>query len=163
MDTVEAETGLTALNRVFSDYRDEWAVGDFNERFVRPPYYDQFVGNEPVFLVGGRGTGKTVALRSLHFRNSSGGKTQLGIYIKAFKNRVQAFSGANLDIDTQQKAFEHYMNLLCCYELAQLCLRMTSFQGAEHRLSKSVALAGRHFGLKRLDSETHRVLRATKV
>lgn len=141
------------LSRVFSDYRDEWAVGDFNERFVRPPYYDQFVGNEPVFLVGGRGTGKTVALRSMHFRNSQGPQTQLGIYIKAFKNRVQAFSAANLNPDVQVRAFEHYMNLICCYELAQLCLRLQPSLRAAPPLARSVGLAARHFGLKRMEPD----------
>ena len=41
------------ITRVFSDYRHEWAAGDFNDRFVKPPYYEQFVGHEPVFLLGG--------------------------------------------------------------------------------------------------------------
>ena len=103
------------IARVFSDYRHEWAAGDFNDRFVRPPYYDQFVGHEPVFLLGGRGTGKTVTLRSLNFRNATEDEFQTGIYVKAFKNRVEAFSGANIDSETQIRAFEHYMNLLCCF------------------------------------------------
>ena len=135
------------IDRVFSDYRHEWAAGDFNDRFVRPPYYDQFVGHEPVFLLGGRGTGKTVTLRSLNFRNATENEFQTGIYVKAFKNRVEAFSGANIDPETQIRAFEHYMNLLCCFELVELCLNLSSRRNGDREVAHATALAATHFGI----------------
>ena len=114
---------MDELDRMFSDYRSEWIVDDFDERFVAPPYYHRFLGMRPTFLIGGRGTGKTIALRSLHFSNKSqdGSPRHLGIYVKAFKNRILAFSGRHVRDDVWLAAFEHYMNLLCCIELADLC------------------------------------------
>ena len=136
------------ISRVFSDYRHEWAAGDFNDRFVKPPYYDQFVGHEPVFLLGGRGTGKTVTLRSLNFRNSHDHHIQTGIYVKAFKNRVEAFSVANIDPSTKIRAFEHYINLLCCFELSELCLKLLTRIGGGGPIASAITLAGTHFGVK---------------
>lgn len=135
------------ITRIFSDYRHEWASGDFNDRFVKPPYYDQFVGHEPVFLLGGRGTGKTVTLRSLNFRNATGDEVQTGIYIKAFKNRVEAFSAANVDADTQILAFEHYINLLCCFELAELFVHLPPRLNSHRAVARATSLAAAHFGI----------------
>ena len=136
------------LNRVFSDYRHEWATGDFNNRFVKPPYYDQILGYEPVFLVGGRGTGKTVTLRSLNFRNTTSDEIRTGIYVKAFKNRVEAFSSASLDPEVRARAFEHYMNLLCCLELIELCIALPNDGDARRLANQAVALASAHFEVK---------------
>lgn len=137
------------ITRIFSDYRHEWAAGDFNDRFVKPPYYEQFVGHEPVFLVGGRGTGKTVTLRSLHFRNSTANEVRSGIYIKAFKNRVEAFSAANIDPDTQIRTFEHYINLLCCFELADFCAHLSNRASARRLVARATSLAATHFAIPR--------------
>lgn len=114
------------LDRMFSDYRSEWIVDDFDERFVEPPYYHRFLDMRPTFLIGGRGTGKTIALRSLHFSNKDhyGKPRHLGIYVKAFKNRILAFTGTHLSDDMWLSAFQHYMNLLCCIELADLCVNI---------------------------------------
>ena len=111
---------------MFSDYRSEWILDDFDARFVEPPYYTQFLDIRPTFLIGGRGTGKTVALRSLHFShtNDEGRPRHLGIYVKAFKNRILAFSGEHVSEETWTRAFEHYMNLLCSLELADLCIQV---------------------------------------
>lgn len=115
---------MTKIDRMFSDYRSEWIVDDFDERFVEPPYYGRFLDMRPTFLIGGRGTGKTITLRSLHFSNKDreGRPRHLGIYVKAFKNRILAFSGRHVDQEVWLSAFEHYMNLLCSIELAELCV-----------------------------------------
>ncbi len=117
---------MSELDRMFSDYRSEWIVDDFDERFVEPPYYHRFLDMRPTFLIGGRGTGKTIALRSLHFSNKDrdGKPRHLGIYVKAFKNRILAFTGRHLPDDMWLSAFQHYMNLLCCIELADLCVNI---------------------------------------
>ena len=147
LETLEGQESLVDITRVFSDYRHEWAVGDFNDRFVKPPYYDKFVGHEPVFLLGGRGTGKTVTLRSLNFRNATEGKVQTGIYVKAFKNRVEAFSTANIDPEIQIRAFEHYMNLLCCFELVELCLNLPPRANSHRAIAHASSLAATHFAM----------------
>lgn len=148
MDTIKAkEYVMEELTRVFSDYRHEWASGEFNSQFVKPPYYDKFVGYEPVFLLGGRGTGKTVTLRSLNFRNATENNLRTGIYVKAFKNRVEAFSAANIDPDIQIRAFEHYMNLLCCFELVELCIYLQSLRNRHQAIAQTMSLAATHFGI----------------
>lgn len=140
---------MTALDRIFSDYRVEWADTDFRGRFVSPPYYREFKGSQPMFLVGGRGTGKTIALRSLHFRSTQepGDPSKTGIYVKAHKNRVQSFVAEHVPEGVRLRAFEHYFNLMCCTDLAELCLNRwpSSTLGTEQR--RTVQLVCEHFSI----------------
>ena len=145
------------IDNLFSDYREEWAVGDFSERFVKPPYYNELVGNQPVFLVGGRGTGKTVALRSLHFRNQPLDRKRSGIYVRAFKNRVQAFSRPFLDEEDRIRAFEHYINLLCCLELTQLCISYWPETHLNPTQRNSIELVRSHFRFEDSISDYHKL------
>ena len=140
---------MNHLSSIFSDYRSEWIVDDFDERFVAPPYYNEVVDVKPMFLVGARGTGKTIALRSLHFSHDTAGgpNARLGIYIKAFKSRVTAFRGEQLEADEQIVAFEHYINLLCCAELADLCRRRFDQNPDSDRTLKTIELACTHFSI----------------
>lgn len=144
---------------MFADYRSEWIRSDFDERFVEPPYYQRFLGIRPTFLIGGRGTGKTIALRSLHFSNkdSSGEPRHLGIYVKAFKNRVAAFSGTHLEDHVWIAAFEHYMNLLCCIELADMCAEVFLEKDLTPAQKASVRLLCEHFSVESNPS-TYRTL-----
>lgn len=132
---------------MFADYRSEWIRSDFDDRFVEPPYYQRFLGIRPTFLIGGRGTGKTIALRSLHFsnKNAAGQPRHLGIYVKAFKNRVAAFSGTHLEARVWVAAFEHYMNLLCCIELADMCDEVFSDGDLTAAQRASIRLLCEHF------------------
>lgn len=147
---------------IFSDYRSEWIVNDFDDRFVEPPYYHRLLGPRPTFLIGGRGTGKTIALRSLHFSNKPpSGPARYGIYIKAFKNRVLAFSGSHLPEEQWTRAFEHYMNLLCCQELAQLCRTVFDEGPLQGDEQKAVELLCVYLSIRppRSFSELHDLLR----
>lgn len=135
---------------MFADYRSEWIRADFDERFVEPPYYQRFLDIRPTFLIGGRGTGKTIALRSLHFSNkdATGGPRHLGIYVKAFKNRVAAFAGTHLEDHVWIAAFEHYMNLLCCIELADMCAETVSNGNVTRVQRASIRLLCEHFSVE---------------
>lgn len=123
------------LGSLFGDYRAEWVQKQFGSLFVRPPYYDQLESIRPCFLVGGRGTGKTVALKSLRYdavqlRANQQSNTQvelpyLGIYIRINKNRVRAFTGDVLPEEQWNRIFAHYFNLLVMQELAQLSAWLT--------------------------------------
>ena len=138
---------------IFSDYRSEWIVNDFDDRFVEPPYYHRLLGPRPTFLIGGRGTGKTIALRSLHFSNRPvAGSSHYGIYVKAFKNRVLAFSGSHLPEEQWTRAFEHYMNLLCCQELARLCCTVFNSDLLTHEERQVVRLLCEYLSLSPPDS-----------
>lgn len=137
------------LNDLFADYRSEWIGHDFDERFVEPSYYSNFLEMRPTFLIGGRGTGKTIALRSLHFSNRGpdGRPRHFGIYVKAFKNRVLAFSGDHNAPEMWISAFEHYMNLLCCIELADLCVDLLPDAPSLPRKARAIRLLCEHLSI----------------
>jgi hypothetical protein len=121
---------LRKLGDLFSDYRAEWSAALFGDLFIAPPYFSKLEIRRPCFLIGGRGTGKTTALRSLRFDASaarltsdslpSGVLPYFGIYIRINKNRVRAFQGTELSNADWQKAFAHYFNILSAIELCRL-------------------------------------------
>lgn len=118
------------LDSFFSDYRGEWSSELFRQLFIVPPYFSKLEHHGPCFLIGGRGTGKTTALRSLRFDATAQrllsdniGTLQLpyyGIYIRINKNRVRGFQALNLGPGVCDRAFAHYFNLLCGLELCRL-------------------------------------------
>lgn len=112
------------LERCFYNYRAEWLEESLGDLFVRPPYYDKLESARPCLLIGGRGTGKTTALRSLRFgsqpepaADAKGG--HLGVYVRINKNQVHAFS-SDLHSHVLRKAFAHYINLLISAEYCRL-------------------------------------------
>ncbi|WP_209440485.1 ORC-CDC6 family AAA ATPase [Paraburkholderia dilworthii] len=133
MDTIGAtrmSSNKEVVQHLFGDYRAEWSQPDFAALFTPPPYTEKLVHPRPSFLVGGRGTGKTTALRSLRFDAAyarsqasdfgSDGLPHYGIYVRINKNRVRAFSITELCPPDRQRAFAHYFNILTCIELCQL-------------------------------------------
>ncbi len=120
------------LRNLFGDNRAEWPPERFRELFVAPAYFKKLETMRPCLLVGGRGTGKTTALRSLRFdatleRLESndlgfGEQEHLGVFIRMNKNRVHAFQGDALTAEEWKKAFAHYFNLLACSELTELTM-----------------------------------------
>lgn len=133
MDTT-CEADLTnpteLLSQLFADYRAEWSQQLFASLFVPPPYFSKLETNRPCFLIGGRGTGKTTALKSLRFDAAEARLTEnetaaealnyFGIYLRINKNRVRAFSGPELSTSVWNKAFAHYFNILATTELCHL-------------------------------------------
>lgn len=145
----------SGVEEFFSDYRAEWATDLFPGLFIEPPYLEKLSSKGPAVLVGGRGTGKTTALRSLRFDAFAGWSTQsrsiraastsyLGVYIRLNKNRVLAFR-EDLVGDEYKKAFVHYFNVLCCLELCLLG-KWLSEQGERSidlsRVCQSLAMEG---------------------
>lgn len=129
------------LARLFGDYRAEWPQDLFRELFTPPPYFTKLVTPRPSLLRGGRGTGKTTALKSLRFDADIHDASRepipgLGIYVKFNKNRVRAFEGPELNPSEWQQAFAHYFNMLVCRELCEL----TKWLIAEDRLTKGLSL-----------------------
>ena len=123
-------TSREILSQLFADYRAEWAQQLFASLFVPPPYFSKLETNRPCFLIGGRGTGKTTALKSLRFdaaearlqgaESAAEALKYFGIYIRINKNRVRAFGGPELSSATWNKAFAHYFNILAATELCHL-------------------------------------------
>ncbi|MFP2957455.1 hypothetical protein ACLEPN_06385 [Myxococcus sp. 1LA] len=132
MDPTLPETIMNAtseaLSDMFGDYRAEWRPDLFASLFIRPTYFGSLESRKPCVLIGGRGTGKTTALRSLRYDATASrlrlaqGKhlPYLGVYLRINKNRVRAFQGSGLDSEEWNRLFSHYFNLLVTTELARL-------------------------------------------
>ena len=116
------------LEQCFFDYRAENLYKVFDDIFVKPPFFDNLVGATPCFLIGGRGTGKTTALKSLRFDAAQTDENHhLGIYIRINKNQVHCFQSDLYD-PILKKAFSHYFNLLVAQECSRLFSWMCDFQ-----------------------------------
>lgn len=118
---------------LFGDYRAEWPSTHFADYFVHPAYFAKLESQRPCFLFGGRGTGKTTALRSLRFDAAHTRAMRedatappldslqyFGVYIRMDKNQVRAFEGPDLPQQTWTKVFAHYFNLLAGREFCLL-------------------------------------------
>lgn len=115
---------LRKLTELFSGYRAEWLHGKIFEVFTKPSYFPQLITSHPCFLEGGRGTGKTTALRSLSYEGQAKLKAEssesfkaddyFGMYYRINTNRVRAFTGDEVGSATWIRLFGHYLNLELC-------------------------------------------------
>lgn len=149
----------SSISDFFSDYRAEWPQQDFGSLFVRPPYFQKLETLRPCLLIGGRGTGKTTALKSLRFdaqdlvpkptlANELVERSYLGIYIRMNKNRVRAFASQEIPASLADRSFAHYFNILAGQELCRLAgsLGETGLPAMSREAIGRVAIA---FGVQR--------------
>ncbi len=109
----------TLLYQLFGSTRAEWLGEQLYALFAEPSYFPELQTNRPCFLLGGRGTGKTTALKGLSYagqsvlRQSSDPRNWpfFGLYHRVDTNRVTAFSGDELTEDRWSRLFGHYLNL----------------------------------------------------
>lgn len=109
----------TLLYQVFGSTRAEWLGEQLYELFAEPSYFPELQTNRPCFLVGGRGTGKTTALKGLSYEGQAALRPSsdplewgfYGLYHRVNTNRVTAFSGDELGEDRWSRLFGHYLNL----------------------------------------------------
>lgn len=123
------------LADLFSGYRAEWINEEIFNLFTEPSYFPQLTTSHPCILVGGRGTGKTTALRCLSYQgqamlrqsNSMEGNiwSYFGIYHRINTNRVRAFDGPELSETLWIKVFAHYINIEFCELLCSFLLWYT--------------------------------------
>ena len=115
----------TLLYQLFGSTRAEWLGEQLYELFAEPSYFPELQTNRPCFLVGGRGTGKTTALKSLSYEGQTALRPQLdpthwtffGLYHRVDTNRVTAFSGDEVDDHSWSRLFGHYLNLTLALSL----------------------------------------------
>lgn len=155
-----------AVAELFSGYRAEWLADEIFQLFTEPSYFPQLVTSHPCFLEGGRGTGKTTALRCLSYEGQlamSGSVSNVaewpyyGMYYRVNTNRVNAFQGPELTEERWAQVFAHYINL----EFCELVLRFLNWYG-RHRPDDArlpaEALQRVAIGLHLGDASTHREL-----
>ncbi|MCT2175835.1 ORC-CDC6 family AAA ATPase [Dietzia cinnamea] len=110
------------LNEVFGGLRAEYFRDEIYDLFATPTYWPELLTRRPCLLVGGRGTGKTTALRGLSYEGLNYANealsewTHVGLYWRIDTNTVRAFRGASLPEEDWVRYFSHYINIV----LAQL-------------------------------------------
>ena len=132
MSVADRDGFRDSLLRAFSGFRAEGLGAEIFRLFTRPAYFPHLTTDQPCFLVGGRGTGKTTALRCLSYQGQvaldaeSGRGTRpasswrfVGLYHRVNTNRVTAFRGPELSKKRWISLFAHYVNL----EFTELILR----------------------------------------
>ena len=112
------------IHELFGNFRAEWLRDDIYRLFSEPTYFSHLLNNTSCVLMGGRGTGKTTALRCLSYEGQDAlGKQDwnspdyVGVYYKINTNVVTAFVGSELTIDEWTRLFGHFLNLTICGEL----------------------------------------------
>ena len=147
MDPITNDAVRKRLTELFSGYRAEWLNEQIFDLFTEPSYFPQLTASHPCFLEGGRGTGKTTALRSLSYqgqaalRYSDSGRSDkwdyYGMYYRINTNRVRAFSGDEVTESQWIRMFGHYLNL----EFCELLIQFLKWYGKHH--STAIALDAR--------------------
>ena len=107
------------LYQLFGSTRAEWLGEQLYELFAEPAYFPELQTNRPCFLVGGRGTGKTTALKGLSYEGQAVLRSSTdprewgfyGLYHRVDTNRVTALGGDELTDDRWSRLFGHYLNL----------------------------------------------------
>jgi hypothetical protein len=86
-------------------------------------FYRRLLNNKAAVIVGGRGTGKTMLLKSLAYEYRVANKDSLtaldfwqqdrylGCYVRADTNIVSSFKGRGIGDETWRELFAHYFNL----------------------------------------------------
>lgn len=126
MEPEAVEVGRSTTE-TFGNYRAEWMSDELFRLFTRPAYYPELETARPCVLIGGRGTGKTTALKCLSYdgRHALLNYQDQGIekwpyygfYHRVNTNRVTAFRGEELTPEKWTKVFAHYWNLVMCSQV----------------------------------------------
>lgn len=129
---MKKEERLNNLKMAFSQYKGEWLRDEIYQHFSEPYYFSDLKDIRPCVLQGGRGTGKTMVLRSLSYEGqynilkkdiSEFDKNDfVGIYIRVNTNHVRAFDGGGISMDIWSRAFGHFINLTIVRELLKFLL-----------------------------------------
>ena len=117
----KATETIQILSEMFGSYKAEWLREKVFELYSEPAYFPELETTRPCVLVGGRGTGKTTALRTLSYegqfalRNDSDRTSfqapYFGIYYRVSTPHVTLFDGKLFDGEDWRKLFIHFFNL----------------------------------------------------
>lgn len=106
------------LTKGVGQYRAEWLGSRIYDWFTTPAYWGSISGVQPLFIFGGRGTGKTHSLRALSFEGQlviAGTDiahwTTIGSYWRPEPNVIGSFHGSRLEEQDWERLFAHFLNL----------------------------------------------------
>jgi hypothetical protein len=135
------------LGELFGSYKAEWLRDDIFRLFTEPRYWPELETHRPCMLVGGRGTGKTTALRGLSYQGQYalrggvpavvGSMDYFGLYERVDTNRVRAFAGPELPEEQWDRIFAHYLNLAMVRQVVTFLSWYTRTVGIEGLLSRA--------------------------
>jgi len=142
---------LKELNRVLGSYRAEWSQKDIYRYFTRPGYFSALEEFRPCVLQGGRGTGKTTALRGLSYEGQfafndndiekfDSGVKYIGLYHRVDTNHVRSFRGGKIETEEWCKLFAHYFNLIIVLKLSEFLVWYQSYRPDVPSLSSNSML-----------------------
>ncbi len=131
MAAIDAEIIMTSqsiaqnLEQLFGSFRAESLHDDVYKLFNEPEYFYYLAAPKSCVLLGGRGSGKTTALKCMSYEGQAALQTAnftqpsyVGLYSRINTNTVASFSGAELPLETWNKIFGHFVNLMICDEAA---------------------------------------------
>lgn len=118
------ETPAQKLERLFGSFRAESLRDNIYSLFDEPDYFYYLAAPKSCVLMGGRGSGKTTALKCMSYEGQAAlGKTDfaapayVGLYARINTNTVASFSGAEQTADGWQRLFGHFVNLMLSEEV----------------------------------------------
>ena len=118
-----ATSGTDKLEHLFGSFRAESLREDIYRLFNEPKYFFYLAAPKSCVLIGGRGSGKTTALKCMTYEGQDAlGKTDfrtpryVGLYLRINTNTVASFVGPELAKEEWGRLFAHFMNLALCEE-----------------------------------------------
>ncbi|GIG55338.1 ORC-CDC6 family AAA ATPase [Demequina activiva] len=126
---MEVNDQVEALHANFGGVRAEYLRHELFGLFTRPTYWPELLTMRPVFLIGGRGTGKTTVLRGLSYEGEAALQGEdldrwnhVGVYWRVNTNAVSAFEQRGYDEHKWESVFGHYVNLVLAEKLARFLI-----------------------------------------
>lgn len=155
---MKAEERLNKLKMAFSQYKGEWLRDEIYQHFSEPYYFSDLKDIRPCVLQGGRGTGKTMVLRSLSYEGQYNILKKnirdfdkngfIGIYIRVNTNHVRAFDGGGISRDLWSRAFGHFINLTIVRDILKFLLWHKELNPVDEELSEeNCQMVARSLGL----------------
>ena len=114
----------------FSLRKPELMANDIIDYFVEPHFLNVLIGENPIMIIGARGTGKTTLFKYLAYdsQHKLNGKdlSFVGIYWKVDINYVSGFYESGITSNEWVKIFGHYVNITLCMELCRIVQEIQS-------------------------------------
>lgn len=139
-----ATSGTDKLEHLFGSFRAESLREDIYRLFNEPKYFFYLAAPKSCVLIGGRGSGKTTALKCMTYEGQDAlGKTDfrapryVGLYLRINTNTVASFLGSELSKEEWGRLFAHFMNLTLCEEAAKYIIWLQE-KFSEHKIDEKI-------------------------